>query len=111
MKKVKVYIAGPYSSNPIENTNRAIEVWETLHKKGFIPFCPHLTHFLHERYPHEYKEWLEYDMIWLELCDCVFRFEGESSGADAEVKRAKELGINVFTSLYEIETSYEDKNH
>lgn len=109
MKKIKVYIAGPYANDPIGNTNTAIEVWETLFKKGFIPFCPHLTHFLQEKFPHKLDEWMNYDFEWIKVCDVMFRIEGYSVGADAEVALAKKLGIPVFTSLFELENRYATK--
>ena len=44
-----------------------------------------------------YERWLEYDMEWLTACDALVRLPGESKGADREVARAKELGIEVYT--------------
>lgn len=38
----------------------------------------------------------------LERCDAVLRLSGESKGADADVARARALGLPVFTSIDEI---------
>ena len=35
-------------------------------------------------------------------CDAVYRIDGASQGADADVRLAKELGLPVYTSLGEI---------
>jgi hypothetical protein len=99
---IRVYIAGPYSSDPGANTHRAIMEAERLISGGFLPFVPHLSHFWHAVSPHCYEFWMQYDLAWLEACDCVLRFPGESAGADRECERAKELGIPVFTSYTEI---------
>ena len=38
----------------------------------------------------------------LEKCEAVFRIEGESKGADNDVRIAKELGLIIYYSLDEI---------
>ena len=38
----------------------------------------------------------------LSHCDAVLRIEGESHGADGDVRRAGELGLQVFYSLAEL---------
>jgi hypothetical protein len=35
-------------------------------------------------------------------CDAVFRLEGESKGADEDVRKAKELGLKIFYRLEDI---------
>jgi hypothetical protein len=35
-------------------------------------------------------------------CDAVFRIDGASQGADADVRLAQELGLPVYTSVVEI---------
>lgn len=94
-----VYVAGPYSSNPPYNVGLAIAVAENLHRLGFAPFVPHLTHYWHKQFPHEYATWLSYDRVWLAKCDAVFRFPGYSPGADGEVALALQLGTPVFTDF------------
>lgn len=36
---------------------------------------------------------------WLERCDAIIRLPGDSSGADAEVRRAEQLKLPVFPSV------------
>jgi len=38
----------------------------------------------------------------LERCDAILRIPGESTGADLDVQRARELGLRVFAHLAEI---------
>lgn len=99
---MKIYVAGPYSSDPELNTNRSIFYGDWIRALGHTPFIPHLTHFWEQRHQHPYEFWLDYDMEWLLVCDAVFRFDGASSGADAEVEKAKELGMPVYYSTAEI---------
>lgn len=96
---MKVYVAGPYFSDPVKNTDRAIEVGNMVLEYGHVPYVPHLTHFwnrLHTEHPEE--TWLAMHLEWLESCDAVIRLPGASNGADAEVARAKELGLPVYTA-------------
>jgi hypothetical protein len=93
----KVYIAGPYTKGDVAlNVRVAIEAADRVLKAGFIPFLPHVTHFWHLVCPGPYEQWIDYDLEWLPACDALIRLPGESKGADGEVKRAIELGIDVF---------------
>lgn len=67
-----------------------------------MPFAPLLGHYVDVHYRFDCHWWLEYDLIWLRLCDCVLRLDGESDGADREVEEAKKLGIPVYYSLSEL---------
>ena len=93
----RVYISGPYSSDPEKGTAEALRVGTIIYANGHFPFIPHLSHFWHQRHPMVYERWLEYDLEWLEACDALVRLPGESKGADREVARAKELGMEVYT--------------
>lgn len=97
-----IFIAGPYSSDPVGNTGRAMEVVHKLMDLGYAPFCPHLTHFLHLHRWRAYEEWLALDMVYLEKCDALLRLTGHSSGADKEVMRADELGMRVYFKIEDI---------
>ncbi len=101
-----IYVAGPYTKDdPAVNTRNAILVGEEIVKMGHIPFIPHLTHFWHIIFPHEYQYWMDMDEKWLLRCDALFRMPGNSSGADIEVKKAKERGMPVYYSLEEMQNS------
>lgn len=99
-RRIRVYICGPYSRpDPCINTHQAMKVWDDLTDMGFAAFCPHLSHFQHTMTPRPYEEWLRIDLEWVRACDAVYRFPGESAGADKEVIFARELGIPVFFSV------------
>ena len=101
---MKIYVAGPYTKGDVVlNTRKAIEVGEKIAELGHVPFIPHLTLFWHMLYPHtDIDFWYTYDNEWLKSCDALFRIPGESTGADAEVKLARKLGLPVFYMLSEI---------
>lgn len=95
-----IYVAGPYTKGDVAlNVKKAMEVSTELIKNGFIPYCPHLCHFLHIHEPQSYETWMEIGMAFLDKCDAMIRIPGESSGSDREVERAKELKIPVFYSV------------
>lgn len=96
--KPLVYVAGPYTKpDPIENTHTAIRIAEALYETGLVvPIIPHLTAFWHLVSPHPYEYWLAYDLLVMAGCDAVYRWAGESSGADGEVEQATKDGQPVF---------------
>lgn len=109
MNKPWVFIAGPYTKpDPDFNTVLAMDKWHILYHKGCVPICPHLSHFLHihgqkdEKKEISYEEWCAYDIELLKECDALYRFPGESPGADKEVEFAKGLGMPVFTSIADV---------
>lgn len=100
---MRIYIASPYTLGDCAvNVRRQIDVFTRLLEMGHTPFAPLLSHFVHLVHPQEYDKWLEWDFAWLDVCDCVLRLDGESKGADMEVKRAKEKGIRVIYSIDEL---------
>ena len=98
-KKLRIYVAGPYSSNPEANTLEAIKLAHELMEREYVPFVPHLTHYWHLQHPREYEEWLEFDEHWLKQCHALYRLQGESLGADREVITARIVKIPVFYTL------------
>lgn len=99
MRAPRIYIAGPYSNAPEANVSRAMAAWHALADVGFVPYCPHLTHFLHLHQRRDYQEWLAHDLQWLALCNAVLRLPGDSSGADIETLYAIERAIPVFRTI------------
>lgn len=93
---IRVYIAAPYSSNPVEGTRRALYIGDRLLSHGFIPFIPHLSLFWDLIYPHPVEHWYEYDLEWLRQCHELIRLPGESKGADREVIQALSMGLKVW---------------
>lgn len=98
----KIYIAGPYSSDPYKGIVTAVKVAEELFNAGFTPFVPHLCHLWGILYKHSPEEWLSYGKEWLWLCDALVRIDGDSEGADVEVHQATEIGIPVFRTVEEV---------
>lgn len=100
MNPLHVYVAGPLTKGDyIGNIRNACQFADALMAHGFWPFVPHLSALWDLVSPHGYEDWMALDFAWLKKCDAVFRFPGESPGADREVKLANELGIPVFTSM------------
>lgn len=102
---MKIYIAGPYTKGDVAmNVRAAIFAADYVTASlGHIAFCPHLTHFWHMVIPHrDIDFWYRYDIEWLKECDAILRLEGESKGADSEVEIARQLGLKIFTSVFEI---------
>ena len=109
-QKLKIYVAGPYTAQTIderrENVNRAIDVAIHIFKKGHFPYIPHLTHFVDERAKEigidlQWDDYIAWDLAWLELCDALLML-GSSKGADMELEHAKKLGLRIFSSVEEI---------
>lgn len=99
-----IYVAGPYTKGDvILNIRDAVYVGDTLRSMGHIPFIPHMTYAWHMIVPHEVDYWYQYDLQWLERCDALYRIAGESTGADREVERARELWLPVFHSISEVQ--------
>lgn len=98
-----IYVASPYTKGDVAvNVRRCIECADELATRGLVPFCPLLTHFWHLICPHPIEFWYAQDMAWLEKCDALVRLPGESTGADKEMARARELGIPIFGSTAEL---------
>lgn len=107
---VKVYIASPYTKGDVAvNVRRQIDAVDALINMGFLPFAPLYYHFQHLVHPRPYDDWLHLDISWMLQCDCILRLEGESSGADEEVKVATENNIPVFYSYTDIHNFYNNK--
>jgi hypothetical protein len=97
--KCMVYVAGPYSGGDvIENVWRAIDAGFELRRDSqfIVPVIPHLFHLAHMHRARSYYYWMAWDMDLLSRCDALLRLPGESPGADAEVRVAREMGIPVF---------------
>jgi hypothetical protein len=97
---MRVYVAARYSADSPDqvalNVLRAVEAGEKLANAGHDVFIPHLNHYWHKFYPHDYEFWMKQDDAWIQVCDALVRLDGVSRGADREVERATELGIPVY---------------
>lgn len=102
MTRPLVYMAGPYSKpDPCENTYLAVNEAEKVIATVpiAVPVIPHLSHFWHTMRPHPYQFWLDIDIELLRRCDVLYRFGGESSGAEGEMAFAMYEGIPVCTTF------------
>lgn len=107
-RMTKVYIASPYTLGDVAvNVKTQIEMANYLIGKGFNPYTPLLCHFNHMFQPREYNTWTALMLDWLIACDVVLRLEGESKGADEEVKVAVQMGILVFYSVADLIAAYD----
>lgn len=107
-KRVRVYVAGPYSADNVlgvlQNIGRGERACAELFHEGLAPFCPwhDKTYAMDGMCQGESVEaFREHSMAWLEASQVVFTLPGweQSEGANAEVLRAKELGIPVFWDM------------
>lgn len=100
---MRIYIASPYSQGgPVANVRRQIDAAEALAAKGHVPIVPLLSHYWHEVYPHDWQFWIAQCLQILPTADAVLRLEGESTGADIEVREAKAIGLPVFYKLEDV---------
>jgi hypothetical protein len=112
-----ILIAGPYRSGTNDdpslmkaNLDRLESAALPIFRKGHIPFIGEwialpLIHLAGSQQPGDalWQE-IQYPVAhrMLEKCDAVLRLAGASNGADADVKKAKEMGLTIYYSLDEI---------
>ena len=118
---MRIYVAGPYSpqspskhtciQEAAHNVDRAIRVALVLISKGHYPFVPHLTHYIHvsSACQRELGErfYYEYDNTFLDHWAEALFYMGSSKGADAELERAKRLGLKIFYDFSEVPDLFE----
>lgn len=94
-RRLRVYVAGPISSNVFEGVQRGSAAGRQLFLDGLAPFVPHFDAYwwLPDG---NWNAYLEYDLEFVSTCDAVYRLTGDSKGADLECRIAEELGIPVF---------------
>jgi hypothetical protein len=98
-----IYVSGPYTKGDVAiNVRNAMEITNSLIILGYVPYCPHLSHFMHMAKPISYEDWLFQGMAWLVKCDAMIVLPGKSIGVDLEIELAREKNIPVFTSLVEL---------
>jgi hypothetical protein len=108
-RPIRIYVAGLLSHNADGTRANAIQFLEHIRQMneaavslitlGYAPFSPALDHqFFFFTHKIDEKMIKAYSMAWLEVCDLVYVISGEGSGTgvDAELERAKELGIPIY---------------
>lgn len=102
MKKL-VYLACPYTRGDVAvNVHNAILMAERVIICGAIPYMPLWTHFWHLISPKPWEYWIEFDEYYVSISDCVLRMDGESEGADREVRQAISQGKPIFYNLTQL---------
>lgn len=100
MRRLKVYMAGPYTKgDQALNVRRILKAADRIVDAGHIPFVPHLYHFWHMLSPKLYEVWMDLDREWLTVCDVMIRMSGESSGSDQETKDAHDMDMPVYETV------------
>jgi hypothetical protein len=108
--KPKVYIASPYTIGDVAvNVKNQMEMADKLMDLEFAPFVPLYSHFQHMAHPRPYEDWIEIDLEWLKVCDCLLRLPGESKGADREVNEMLSMDKPVFYKIIDLINYYENK--
>lgn len=100
---MRIYLAGPISSNPEAHLEKALEVATVVIDKGHNPYIPNLMFYLEAKKPREYETWMTLDEEWLVTCDAAYRIPGESPGADREMKLANDLGLLIIGHLDDLD--------
>ncbi len=104
---IAVYVAGPYTSDPVSHTSAALDAGNLLLDLGYAPFVPLLSHFWERLHtPRHYEDWMRIDLAWVTRADAVLRLPGMSPGADREVAAALAAGVPVFFSTEELESYF-----
>ncbi len=108
---IHVFIASPYGDHNDLATRKAnveasMALWHRLADAGFAPFCPLLSHFLHEYSPRPRAHWLAQSLAWVERCDCILAIGESSEGMAREILRARIESKPVFLSVEALGAAY-----
>ena len=108
----RIYIAGAYSADNVvtvlDNMRRGMRKATEVLLAGYSPFCPWLDfHFqlmLHDGEVLTVKDYYAYSMAWLEASHAVLVLPNSehSKGTQAELVRARELGLPIVSSIVEL---------
>lgn len=106
---VRVYCAGPYSSDTVMgvfgNMRRGLDLSVKVLEAGYAVFSPWTDYNFLLKQGFSLQTMYNYSMAWLEVSEAVLVVdEGwqDSQGTHAEIARAKELGIPVFFCIEEL---------
>lgn len=109
---IKVYVAGPYSSENhlgvLDNMRNGMRAATQVLVAGYAPFCPwmdfHYQLMLGSYERLSVEDYYAYSMAWLEVSDVMLVIPGweQSKGTNAELAKAKILGIPVVFSFAEL---------
>lgn len=119
MKRIKVYIASPYTNaDKLSMVRLQIDAWHILRDLGYIPIAPLLSHYINEVKERTHAEWIDYDFELIKMCNIVIRLKPKdslgveiaSTGADAEEAEAKRLGLpfHAFNDLADLKLFFKN---
>lgn len=107
-----VYVAGAYSADNVisvlDNMRIGMRKATELLLAGYAPFCPWLDFHFQLMLQGEEKltvpDYYDYSMAWLEKSDAVLVLPNSenSKGTQAEIARARVLGIPVVETIAEL---------
>lgn len=100
---MRIYLAGPISSNPEKNLDIALDVSNQVIDKGHNPYMPNYNYYLNAKKVRDYELWMKLDDEWLRQCEAIYRIPGESPGADREMVVAREIGLLVIGHLDDLD--------
>lgn len=101
MTRPLIYVAGPYSADPVSCTHTAVwtagQISFSLRASATPAaiFVPHVSMLSDIIMPQPYGAWLELDFAIVERSTAVVRLPGVSPGADRECALAVSLSIPV----------------
>jgi nucleoside 2-deoxyribosyltransferase len=95
-----IYLAGPYSSDPEGNTERAAAIAAELWRAGHAVICPHTNSHLVSEFAPEitHRQWLDGDLNMIARVDAMVMMESwrDSKGAVEEHTYASSLGMPIY---------------
>lgn len=93
----RCYLSGPITKGDrTSNFAQACHAQKILMEAGFAALNPMLSMMHPEAWTIPHAMWMQSDLPWVEVSDCVFRLFGESDGAKQECHWATTHGIPVF---------------
>jgi hypothetical protein len=113
-----IYVAGPYTGknhfetkqNILNAEKVAIECW----RKGWAVICPHKNTSGFEVVEDKkinYNTWINGDLEILSRCDAIVMVDGwkGSKGAMKELEKAKEFGLSIYFSAFDVTVLHFDQ--
>ena len=94
-----IYIASFYTECPDKGVDLQINATHTIMEMNkdspiqLIPYAPLLNHYVNEKHPHEYDEWIDLCLAMVKKADAVLVTGGEAS------TRSPGVGREVITAL------------
>jgi len=100
---MKIFISSPYTKGDVNRNVRVqMDAFNALIGLGFTPMAPLHLHFQDLIHPLKYEQCITWCLDWIEACDLLLRFPGESSGADREMAHAHKLKVPIIANRYEL---------